>query len=194
MDAGVALSVWEATEYFSSGGVAPKAMGSAHRMSAPYQAVRCADGFITLAAANDRLFARLAEGLGHPEWTEMDEFATDASRVAHRASLAARIEAVTTLRPRAEWLERFDACGVPCGPINDYAQVFADPHIAARGLVRDVEHPALGRLRTLGSPVRFSETSPVVDRPAPLLGQHTHDVLKEAGLSDEEISALGEVG
>ena len=190
VDAGVALSVWEATEYFSSGGVVPKPMGSAHRMSAPYQAIRCADGFITLAAANDRLFARLADALGHAEWTDLLEFATDAARVANRAALAARIEAVTTGGPRAEWLARFDACGVPCGPINDYAQVFADPHIAARGLVQEVAHPTLGRLRTLGSPVKLSETAPVVDRPAPLLGQHTHEVLTEAGFSDDEISAL----
>ncbi len=191
VDAGVALSVWEATEFFSSDGVPPRPMGSAHRMSAPYQAIRCADGFITMAAANDRLFGRLADALGHAEWTELPEFAADASRVANRAALAARIEEVTVRRPRAEWLARLDACGVPCGPINDYAQVFADPHITARGMVAEVSHPTLGRLRTLGSPVKLSETPAVVDRPAPLLGQHTEEVLREAGFSSAEISALG---
>jgi len=190
VDAGVALSVWEATEFFSSGGVPPKPMGSAHRMSAPYQAIRCADGFITMAAANDRLFTRLADALGHPEWNDLPEFATDAARVANREALAARIEAVTMARPRAEWLARFDACGVPCGPINNYAQVFADPHIAARGMVAEVEHPTLGVLRTLGAPVKLSATPSVVNRPAPLLGQHTEEVLTEAGFSPAEIATL----
>jgi formyl-CoA transferase len=192
VDAGVALSVWEATEYFSSGGVAPKPMGSAHRMSAPYQAIRCADGFITLAAANDRLFVRLADVLGHPEWPTLPEFATDTARVANRAALAARIEEVTSGRPRADWLARLDARGVPCGPINDYAQVFEDPHIAARGLIGEVAHPTLGRLRTLGSPLKFSETPPIVNRPAPLLGEHTREVLREAGFSAGEIAELFE--
>src|SRR5207245_2676148 len=102
VDAGVALSVWEATEYFSGAGV-PGALGSAHRMNAPYQAIRCADGYITLGAANERLFRRLCEVLGHTEWTMMAEFADNASRVRHRDALAARIEAITRVEPRRHW-------------------------------------------------------------------------------------------
>src|SRR6266508_5466678 len=123
VDAGVALSVWEATEYFSGVGV-PVALGSAHRMNAPYQAVRCADGYITLGAANERLFRRLCDVLGHSEWSAMPEFADNASRVRHRASLAARIEAITATQPRSHWIELLEANDIPCGPINDYAQVF----------------------------------------------------------------------
>src|SRR6266511_3673461 len=103
VDAGVALSVWEATEYFSGTGI-PAALGSAHRMNAPYQAIRCADGYITLGAANERLFRRLCDVLGHPEWSAMPEFADNASRVRHRASLAARIEAITATQPRSHWI------------------------------------------------------------------------------------------
>src|SRR5262249_45367965 len=95
LDAGVGLSVWEATEYFSGRGV-PERLGSAHRMSAPYQAVRCADGFLTIGGANDRTFRRLCEVLGHAEWSDAPEFKTDAMRVRHRDDLAAKIESITT--------------------------------------------------------------------------------------------------
>src|SRR5262249_35783372 len=123
VDAGVALSVWEATEYFSGSGI-PAPVGSAHRMNAPYQAIRCADGYITLGAANDRLFRRLAEVLGSPEWIDLPEFANNAGRVRHRAELATRIEAITIRRPRSHWLAVLEANEIPCGPINDYEQVF----------------------------------------------------------------------
>ena len=193
VDAGVALSVWEATEYFSGIGV-PQALGSAHRMNAPYQAIRCADGFITLGAANERLFRRLCDVLGHTEWTTMPEFADNASRVRTRAALAARIESITAEHPRSHWLALLEANDIPCGPINDYAQVFADPQVQAREMVVEVDHPTLGRLRTLGSPLKMSGTPPDVRRRAPLLGEHTDAVLREAGFRDEEIAALREAG
>jgi crotonobetainyl-CoA:carnitine CoA-transferase CaiB-like acyl-CoA transferase len=189
VEAGVAMSVWEATEYFSGGGI-PQPMGSAHRMSAPYQAVRCADGYLTVAAANDRLFDRLCRLLGHPEWASRPEFANDTSRVRNRASLGALIESVTAARPRAHWLALFDANELPCGPIHNYAQVFADPHLLARGMVRETAHPTLGILRTLGSPVKMSVTPPDPGRRAPLLGEHTREVLLEAGYKEDEVGRL----
>jgi formyl-CoA transferase len=193
VDAGVALSVWEATEYFSGIGV-PQALGSAHRMNAPYQAIRCADGFITLGAANERLFRRLCDVLGHADWTTMPEFADNANRVRNREALAARIESITAEHPRSHWLALLEANDIPCGPINDYAQVFADPQVRAREMVVEVDHPTLGRLRTLGSPLKMSGTPPDVRRRAPLLGEHTNAVLREAGFRDEEIAALREAG
>src|SRR5438045_1689439 len=134
VEAGVALSVWEATEYFSGQGV-PAPLGSAHRMNAPYQAIRCADGYITIGAANERLFRRLCSVLGHPEWTEVPEFVDNASRVRNRTLLASRIEAITVARTRREWLTTLEANDIPCGPINNYAQVFADPQVVAREMV-----------------------------------------------------------
>jgi crotonobetainyl-CoA:carnitine CoA-transferase CaiB-like acyl-CoA transferase len=193
VDAGVALSVWEAAEYFSGAGV-PMALGSAHRMNAPYQAIRCADGYITLGAANERLFRRLCDVLEHAEWSVMPEFADNASRVRNREALAERIEAITRLRPRSHWLALLEANDIPCGSINDYAQVFADPQVRARDMVVEVDHPTLGRLRTLGSPLKMSNTPPDVRRRAPLLGEHTDAVLHEAGFSDQEIAALRETG
>jgi crotonobetainyl-CoA:carnitine CoA-transferase CaiB-like acyl-CoA transferase len=189
VDAGVALSVWEATEFFSGSGV-PVALGSAHRMNAPYQAIRCADGYITLGAANERLFRRLCDVLGHPEWTGQPEFADNAARVLNRRLLADRIETLTVTRDRAYWLALLDANDIPCGPINNYEQVFADPQVVAREMVVETDHPTLGRLRTLGSPLKMSATPPDVSRRAPRLGEHTDEVLAEAGLTAEEISAL----
>ena len=193
VDAGVALSVWEATEYFSGIGL-PAALGSAHRMNAPYQAIRCADGYITLGAANERLFRRMCDVLGHSEWARMEEFADNARRVANRAALAARIEEVTQARSCSDWLAVFEANDVPCGPINDYAQVFADPQVVAREMVVDVEHPTLGHLRTLGSPIKMSATPPDVGRRAPMLGEHTVEVLTAAGFTAAEVAAVGGTG
>lgn len=193
VDAGVALSIWEATEYFSGVGV-PSALGSAHRMNAPYQAIRCADGYITLGAANERLFRRLCDVLEHPEWAQMPEFADNASRVRHRADLAARIEEITTGQPRSHWLAILESRDIPCGPINDYAQVFGDRQVIAREMAVEVDHPTLGRLRTLGSPIKMSATPPDVTRRAPLLGEHTVEILTEAGFGDDEIVALRRAG
>jgi formyl-CoA transferase len=189
VEAGVALSVWESAEYFA-GGKVPQAMGSAHRMTAPYQAVRCADGFITLAAANDRLFRRLCELLGHAEWAADPDFVDDTGRVRNRAKLMALIESQTIKRSCAEWIAIFEANGLPCGPINNYEQVFADPHLRFREMVMETDHPTLGHLRTLGSPVKMSETPPRAGRRAPLLGEHTDEVLAEAGFTSDEIAAI----
>jgi crotonobetainyl-CoA:carnitine CoA-transferase CaiB-like acyl-CoA transferase len=189
VDAGVALSVWEATEYFSGTGI-PTALGSAHRMNAPYQAIRCADGYITLGAANERLFRRLCDVLGHPEWSAMPEFADNASRVRHRAALAARIEAITAGQARSHWIALLEANDIPCGPINNYAQVFENPQVLAREMAVEVDHPTLGHFRSLGSPIKMSGTPADVTRRAPMLGEHTDEVLREAGLSDKEIAQL----
>ena len=193
VDAGVALSVWEATELFSKG-VVPGPLGSAHRMSAPYQAVRCADGYVTLGAANDRIFRRLAEALGHPEWAADGRFESDSARVENRAALAELIERVTSQRPREYWLERLEAHDVPCGPINDYRDVMRDPQVRAREMVVETRHPTLGTLSTLGTPIKLSGTPLTPGRPAPLLGQHTDEVLAAAGYQEDEVAALRAAG
>jgi crotonobetainyl-CoA:carnitine CoA-transferase CaiB-like acyl-CoA transferase len=108
--------------------------------------------------------------------------------------LAALIEDITAQASCAEWLRRLEVTGIPCGPIHDYAQVFADPQVVAREMAVDVEHPVLGRLRTLGTPIKMSATPLNVRRRAPLLGEHTVEVLRAAGLGDDEIAKLRDVG
>jgi crotonobetainyl-CoA:carnitine CoA-transferase CaiB-like acyl-CoA transferase len=187
-EAGIALSVWEATEYFS--GRLPARLGSAHRMSAPYQAFRCADGYITIGAANDRTFAKLASLLGHDEWIADARFATDSSRVAHRAELARAIDAITSTRTCEHWLALLEGAGVPCGPIRGYDEVFTDPQVAAREMAVEVTHPTLGALTSLGTPLKMSETPLDPRRRAPLLGEHTEEVLREFGFTAEQILQL----
>ena len=193
VEAGVALSVWEATEYFTTGAV-PGPMGSAHRMFAPYQAIRCADGFLTLGTANDRLFDRLAVLLHHPEWPADPRFSDNPARVRHQAALAGEIEQVTISQPVEYWIDLFEKNDIPCGPINDYAHVFSDPQLRAREMAVDVDHPVLGPIRALGSPLKMSGTPTNPRCRAPLLGEHTTSVLMDYGFTDAEIQGLRAAG
>ena len=193
VEAGLALSVWEAAEYFATGRP-PEPFGSAHRLNAPYQALQCADGHITIGAATDRLFGRLCQLLGHPEWVDDPAYACNADRVKNHKTLAKRIETITTRHAAAHWLELFEANGIPCGPINSYAAVLSDPHIVARDMVVETDHPTLGRIRTLGTPLKLSQTPLTPGRPAPLLGQHTDAVLAEAGFDPASIARLRDTG
>ena len=189
VEAGLALSVWEATHYFTTGQV-PGPIGSAHRLTAPYQAFRCEDGYITIGGANDRNFTKIARVLGHPEWLADERFATNHDRVQNQVELAALIDAVTRSAPRAYWTDQFEQAGVPCGPILDYEDALTTPQAIAREMTLDVDHPTLGRLRALGTPIKMSETPLNPRRRAPLLGEHTDAVLSSAGYSDDEIEQL----
>ena len=193
LEAGIALSVWESAQYFSGGGV-PEPMGSAHRMFAPYQAIRCADGYITMGAANTRMWERLASALDRPDLLDRPEYGNAEDRVRNRHRLAEEIEKVTAARPRAYWLDRLEAGGIPCGPILDYAEVFADPHVRERGMVQEMDHPEGGRIRVVGPAVKLSETAACLRRPAPRLGEHTAEVLREIGYPDAEIQELAASG
>jgi formyl-CoA transferase len=189
VDAGLALSVWEVAVYFTTGQV-PEPLGTAHRLTAPYQAFRCADGFITIGAANDRNFQKVARVLGHHEWLTDERFTGNHQRVAHREVLAALIERDTTRRPVAFWLAEFERAGVPCGPILDYEDALTTPQAIAREMTVDIDHPTLGPLRTLGTPIKMSSTPLNPKRRSPLLGEHTDQVLSQAGYSDDEIEQL----
>ena len=169
-------------------------MGSAHRMSAPYQAFECADGYVTIGAANDRNFAKLARVLGHHEWLTDARFSTDHQRVAHREALANLIEASTIREPRAFWLAELEKAGIPCGPILDYEDALTTPQAIAREMTVDVEHPTLGPLRTIGTPIKMSSTPLNPKGRGPLLGEHTDHVLNDLGYTNDEIEQLRSAG
>ena len=183
----LALSIWETAELWGTGRV-PEPLGSAHRLTAPYQALRTADGHITVGANNQRLWRRMCEAIGRPDLA--DEFPTNDDRMARRPELVAELEAALAARSTDEWVTALIDAGVPCGPIHDYRQVFEDAHTQAREMEVRLQHPSEGEIRTLGIPVKLSDTPGAIRRPAPVLGEHTAEVLREAGLSDEEIAAL----
>ena len=185
----LALSIWETAELWGTGRV-PQPLGSAHRLTAPYQALRTSDGHITVGANNERLWQRLCAAVGCEDLVDDPRFARNEDRMAHRIELAAELEAALRRRSTDEWVDVLIEAGVPCGPIHDYRQVFEDPHTQAREMEVRLEDPERGEIRTLGIPVKMSGTPGAVRRPAPLLGEHTAEVLHEAGFSEAEIAAL----
>ena len=194
VDAGLAWTLWEAGAYFGSGEV-PAAAGTRHRRSTPYQAFRTADGYVTIGANNDKLWKRFAEDIvQRPEWLTDPRFATLPDRMDHIDELEQEIESVTTTRTTEEWVEICDKAGVPGGPVLTYDETLADPHVVARDMVVDLEHPIIGPMRTVGTGARFSGLDFEVRGPAPWLGQHTTEVLAERGLSEDEIARLFDDG
>jgi crotonobetainyl-CoA:carnitine CoA-transferase CaiB-like acyl-CoA transferase len=185
----LALSIWETAELWGTGRV-PQPLGSAHRLTAPYQALRTRDGHVTVGANNQRLWQRLCEAIGRPELVDDPRFATNDDRMANRPELVAELESALAERSTDEWVQALIEAGVPCGPIHDYRQVFEDAHTQAREMEVRLQYPEEGEISALGIPVKMSDTPGAIRRPAPLPGEHTAEVLREAGFSDEEIAAL----
>jgi formyl-CoA transferase len=176
-------------------GQPPGRAGNAHQNIVPYQVFAAADGHVIIAVGNDGQYAKFCEVAGCPELATDPRFAKNADRVRNRALLVPMLERIVRARPVAFWTEQLEAAGVPCGPINSIAQALADPQIVSRGLRIDLPHPLAGRVPLVGNPIRMSATPPAYDRPPPLLGEHTDEVLREvAGCSEREIRALRESG
>jgi crotonobetainyl-CoA:carnitine CoA-transferase CaiB-like acyl-CoA transferase len=193
-ECGLPWFIWEAAAYFTTG-IVPTATGSRHRVSAPYQAFRTGSGYIVIGAANQRSWERLCNGvLGRPDLIQDPRFATNSSRLAHVEELEVLLEEMFAKADAATWIARCEESGVPCGPINDFGQALEDPHFLARGMVQEVEHPVLGRMKMLGIPTKFSRTPGSVDTAAPTLGQHTDEVLRGLGMAPERIMGLRSTG
>jgi crotonobetainyl-CoA:carnitine CoA-transferase CaiB-like acyl-CoA transferase len=190
LEAGLAWSIWEFGAYFG-GGEIPTATGTRHRRSAPYQAYRSKDGYVTLGASNEKLWTNFCTMVcGKPEWLTDPRFSTLALRLKNVDDLEREIEAVLTTQTTAHWVEKLDAAQVPAGPVYGFEQVMADPHIKARKMVVDIDHPKIGPMKTLGLPLKSTGDLTAIRRPAPMLGQHSEEVLREIGYADADIRAL----
>jgi formyl-CoA transferase len=174
----LALSIWETAELWQTG-KAPRPLGSAHRLTAPYQALRTQDGHVTVGGNNQKLWERLCATIGRPDLPNDPRFATNADRMARRPELVAELEQALSAHTTAHWVDALLEAGVPAGPILDYAQVVDDPHTKAREMVVDMEHPEAGTIHGLGIPIKLSATPGSIRRAAPLLGQHGDEVLRE---------------
>ena len=189
LDTQVAMLANLGANYLATG-VAPQRMGNAHQNIVPYQVFEVSDGHLILAVGNDAQFARFCDVAGEPQLAQDTRFARNADRVRHRSMLAPLLAAVLKTRSRAAWLAALEAAKVPCGPINDLGDVFADPQVQTREMVVTLPHALSGSVRLVASPMKLSLT-PVQYRSAPpLLGEHTDNVLRELGLSAVEIAAL----
>ncbi|MBK9137142.1 MAG: CoA transferase [Betaproteobacteria bacterium] len=169
---------------------APKRAGNAHQNIVPYQVFEVADGHLILAVGNDAQFERFCAVAGCPELARDARFTRNADRVRHRETLVPLLAERMRERARADWLAALDAAAVPCGPINDLADVFADPHVRARGMTVTMAHPLQPALELVASPMKLSATPVTVRHPPPLLGEHTNPVLAEFGLDPQEIAGL----
>jgi crotonobetainyl-CoA:carnitine CoA-transferase CaiB-like acyl-CoA transferase len=191
LEAGVSFAIWEAGRFFATGAI-PRPSGSAHQSAAPYQAFRAADGWLTIGATTGFNWTALCRTLGLESLRQDERYIDSNQRHRNREALAATIESVTATEPVAHWLEVLGEAGVPCAPIQDFGQVFTDPHLLARHYFWDAPHPKAGPVRQLGSPMRFSRTPVRRDTAGPLLGEDTAELLTELGYPSAEVRSLVE--
>lgn len=192
-EAALAYTIWESNEYWASG-QPPQRLGTAHRLSAPYQVFATADGWLAIGAANQRNWERLVRAIGRADLLDDARFASNAERMANLPALAETLTATLKTRPTLEWLTLLDQAEVPAGPVMTLDQVYAHPQTRARNMEMEIDHPTAGRVHAIGFPVKYSATPPRIYRPAPILGQHTFEILQSLGLSDEECRRLEDEG
>jgi crotonobetainyl-CoA:carnitine CoA-transferase CaiB-like acyl-CoA transferase len=179
----------QAMNYLLSGNT-PRRYGNGHPNIMPQQVFKCRDGDIVLAVGNDGQFSRMCNALGRPELATDERYARNAARVGHRDELLELLAQIFAQWPRADLVERLQQAEVPCGPINTIPEVFADPQIKHRGMRIDIDHPTAGTVPQVANPIRLADATLRYDRPPPLLGQHSLEILRELGLNDAEIAEL----
>jgi crotonobetainyl-CoA:carnitine CoA-transferase CaiB-like acyl-CoA transferase len=190
VESALAWTFWESAAYFGSGEI-PEGTGARHRRSTPYQAFRTQNGYVTIGAGNDKLWTILCnQVLMKPEWLVSAELIDLPTRMKNIDLLENMIEEILMQQPTSYWVDKLDEAGVPGGPVNSYDEILNDPHILAREMVLDMKHPILGDLKTLGFPVKYSETPLSIRMPAPWLGQHSSEVLADLGMREDEIEEL----
>ncbi len=192
-EAALALSIWETTEYWATG-KSPRPLGTANRMSAPYQAFTASDGMFVVGAANQKLWTLFCKVIERYDIRDDPRFATNADRVANRDLLNDVLTPIFLQKPAEDWVDLFLAEGVPAGPINNFEQVFAAEHTMAREMMMKVDHPVEGQYNSLGFPVKLSGTPQQVRHAPPLLGQHTDEIARELGLDPDALRTEGAFG
>lgn len=188
-EAGIVHTYWQSAISLATGR-SPGALGSAHPLNAPYQAFPTLDGWITIGAANQRNWLKLVAALDAEHLLEDPRFSSNDARMGHLAELVPILSGYLRRRGTAHWLDVLERAGVPAGPILDIGQMHRDPQTVDRGMITAVGHASAGTVETIGHPVKFSETAAEVRNGAPIFGEHTRDVLTEAGYSESEIDAL----
>ncbi len=188
-ESSVSLAVWEAGQFFTTGEI-PRSAGSAHKLVGPYQAVRAADTHFVIGATTGPTWHSFCGVLGLASLERDPRFADGTVRRRNTSELIPLIEEVTATRPAAHWLAALRVAGVPCGEIQDYGEVFADPHLRERGFFVDLPHARLGTVRALGTPLRLGSSPARIERAGPLLGEHSKEVLREIGHSEDEVRAF----
>ena len=189
MEAGVAYTVWESSVYFAEGEI-PGPLGSAHRVSAPYQALRTRDGYLNLGAATQPTWEQLCRAISREDLMDDDRFRNPWDRKAREEELAALLEETFSTQDTAHWLQLLDDAGVVAGPIYNMEQVYQDPQVLAREMLVDTHDPELGTIHNIGVPVKLSATPGSIRRRAPALGEHSAEVLLERGFAPDEVDAL----
>ena len=189
LEGGIAYTFWESAMYFATGEI-PEPKGSAHRLTAPYQAFETSDGYVNIGAANQANWERLCAAIGRDELMTDSRFVEPRDRMVNLDALVSTLETTFAQHSSEHWLQTLEAAGVPAGPINDLAEVYADPQVQAREMMVETDHPVAGRVKNIGIPIKLSETPGQFQRPAPALGQHTNEVLRDLGCSPDEIDKL----
>jgi len=188
LETGIGFSSWTSAQWLADH-EEPTRQGSRHRQNAPYQRMQTKDGYLMVGAAGEAIWARCAAALGHAEWCDDPRFATNQARMANRDALEDVMNAVLTTKTTKDWVEVFEAAGVPCGPVYDYAQMFADPQVRHRGLVQYASDPELGEVPHIRTPIRIGE-GVRVRTVAPKLGQHNAEIFGRLGVTEAGLEEL----
>jgi crotonobetainyl-CoA:carnitine CoA-transferase CaiB-like acyl-CoA transferase len=190
VECGLPWYSWEAAAYFANGTV-PTSTGSRHRVAAPYQAFQTKDKYIMIGGANQRTWEKFCTiVIERPEWMEDPRFIDNTARQNNIDVLEEMIEEIFKTNVMTYWLELCDKAGVPAGPINNFEDAMQDQHYLARGMIKEIDHPTIGKMKTISSPTKFSATPTDIKSPPPLFGEHTNEILMSMGYSHDKVEHL----